>query len=99
MADLGEVTAEAPSNLRDLLWFPVKLRYRGANAEEPVSAHLPALAPRSWAHRDPGVRLGRVSVLELEESGETVPFGSKLLISGEQYVPLVDVRTLRTQGR
>jgi len=92
LTELEQVTAEGPTSLRDLLWFPVHLRYRTGVI---VAAHLPALAPLSWQHPDPEVRLGRVSVLEEDAQGTHVPFGAKLLSLDERFVPLVDLRNLR----
>jgi type VI secretion system protein ImpE len=94
--DLERVEIEAPKTLRDLFWVPAKI---SVNDKSPFAgtgpmAHLPALAPNSWRHKDDAVRLGRMSVIEEGESGMPVPYGAKLLICGDQEVPLLEVREL-----
>jgi type VI secretion system protein ImpE len=92
--DLEQVEIEAPKTLRDLLWIPAKISVKDASpsAEYGPMAHLPALAPNSWRHMDDAVRLGRMSVVEETQSGMSVPYGAKLLICGDQEVPLLEVR-------
>ncbi len=86
---------EPPKRLRDLLWMPALLRtgpaFKGTELGEVL---MPALSPLSFRHKDDAVRLGRSTVWEEQENGETIPFGQKtLLVDGEDF-PLLELRHL-----
>ncbi len=92
---VARLRMEPPRRLRDLLWAPVRLvtgpGFRGVELGEVLT---PALAPLSWRHQDSNVRLGRMTVWEEDEAGQTVPFGQKmLLVDGEEF-PYLEVREL-----
>lgn len=95
LAHVASVEMEAPKKLRDLLWTPALVRtgpaFKGTELGEVL---IPALSPLSFQHKDDAVRLGRATVWEQQENGETVPFGQKmLLVDGEDF-PLLEVRQL-----
>lgn len=93
--DIASVHLEAPKRLRDLLWAPAKLvtgpTFRSRDLGEIL---LPVLSPNSWQHPDDEVKLGRVSDLCEDETGEVAPFGQKnLLVDGEE-IPFLEIREL-----
>ena len=96
---LASVRMEAPARLRDLLWTPARVQpgagYAGDDLGEVL---LPAVAPLSWRHPDPEVRLGRVADEEEGPEGVSVPVGAKLLRVDGEMVPLLDVRELEIDG-
>lgn len=94
--NLEEVEIAAPKSLRDLFWIPAKISVKAESSSVEIGprAHIPALAPNSWKHKDDVVRLGRVSVVEEGEDGAVVPYGAKLLICGDREFPLLEVREL-----
>jgi type VI secretion system protein ImpE len=90
--EINRVAIAQPATLRDLLWLPASVVMKGDMTEQPV--HLPALAPLSWQHADPAVRLGRVSVLEDDGHELAVPYGTRLLLCDDEEISILDVRTL-----
>ena len=94
-AYLESVETEAPKRLRDLMWLPAAVRttpeFRLQDLGEVL---LPVIAPLSWKHADETVSLGRSTVWEEDEKHGAVPFGQKLLISGEDETPVLDIRKL-----
>jgi type VI secretion system protein ImpE len=94
--EIDQVEISAPATLRDLLLIPAKIALKASFqfVESGAQVHLPALAPSSWKHKDDAVRLGRLSVLEANGSGVSVPYGAKLLICEDEEIPLLEVREL-----
>jgi type VI secretion system protein ImpE len=92
--EIEQVEIAAPATLRDLLFIPATIAVKEGSrfAESRAHVHLPALAPSSWKHKDDAVRLGRLSVLEANGNGVSVPYGAKLLICEDEEIPLLDVR-------
>jgi type VI secretion system protein ImpE len=95
-SEVERVTIATPASLRDLLWIPatIALKQSSGSADSDLSVHLPALAPQSSGHSDAAVKLGRLSVVEEDERGVALPFGTKLLICGSEEISLLDVRSL-----
>jgi len=95
LAHLASVQVAPPRRLRDLLWLPAMVRAGPAMKHRDIGeVLLPVLSPFSWRHADDEVRLGRVTVWELDEEGNEIPFGQKmLLVDGEEF-PLLEVRSL-----
>lgn len=91
---ITRIEMDAPKRLRDLLWAPARVQtseaFQGADLGEVL---LPVLAPASATHSDDAVRLGRMTVWELLETGE-IPFGQKMLLADGEEFPLLDLRTL-----
>jgi type VI secretion system protein ImpE len=84
-----------PKTLRDLFWLPARLTQRESEvATDAAEIHIPVLAPFSWNHPDEAVRLGRVSVTELDDRGHVIPFGSKIFLFDDHEVPLLEIRSL-----
>ncbi len=92
---IESLETEPPKRLRDLLWLPAVLRatadFRMQDLGEVL---LPVVAPLSWRHADDTVRLGRVTVWEENDKYGAVPVGQKLLVSGEEETPLLEIRKL-----
>jgi type VI secretion system protein ImpE len=94
-AYLESVETEAPKRLRDLMWLPAMVRatpeFRLQDLGEVL---LPVIAPLSWKHPDETVRLGRSTVWEDDEKHGAIPFGQKLVVSGEDETPVLEIRKL-----
>lgn len=95
LAHIASVEMEAPRRLRDLLWAPALVRtgpaFKGTELGEVL---MPALCPLSFRHQDDAVKLGRCTVWEDQENGDSIPFGQKmLLVDGEEF-PLLELRHL-----
>lgn len=92
---VDNVRVEAPKKLRDLLWAPAIVRpaetFTGLELGE---ALLPAIAPLTWQHPDPAVRLGRVTEWRELEDGEQAPVGQKMLLVDDEEFPMLEVREL-----
>ncbi|HEV2136450.1 MAG TPA: type VI secretion system accessory protein TagJ [Terracidiphilus sp.] len=94
-AYLESVETETPKRLRDLMWLPAVLRTTSDfRLQELGEVLLPVIAPLSWKHEDDAVRLGRTTVWQDDEEHGAIPFGQKLLISGEEDTPLLEIRKL-----
>jgi type VI secretion system protein ImpE len=92
---LESVRTEAPKRLRDLLWAPAIVRpaesFKGLEMGE---ALLPVIAPLTWRHADPAVRLGRVTEWQELEGGGQAPIGQKMLLVDDEEFPILEVREL-----
>jgi type VI secretion system protein ImpE len=89
------IRMEPPKRVRDLLWAPATIRTGpGMRGVELGEVLLPALAPFSWAHDDPLVRLGRVTAWQELPDGRTAPVGQKLLLVDDEEFPILEVREL-----
>jgi type VI secretion system protein ImpE len=89
------VRLEAPKRLRDLLWAPAVVRpaesFKGLEIGE---ALLPVLAPLTWRHKDPAVRLGRVTEWVDVGDDEQAPIGQKMLLVDDEEFPILELREL-----
>jgi len=95
LAHIATVRMEAPQRLRDLLWAPALVHtgpaFKGTELGEVL---MPVLSPLSFRHPDDAVKLGRSTVWEKQEDGDTIPFGQKmLLVDGEEF-PVLELRHL-----
>lgn len=92
---LASLSTEPPKRLRDLLWTPANLR-TGPDFERTDLGEvlLPVLTPDSASHPDDLVRLGKVSEWCVDEHGEELPFGQKMLLVDGEEVPILEVREL-----
>jgi len=92
---LASVQVAPPRRLRDLLWLPAMVRVSSSlKGRELGEVLLPVMSPLSWQHPDDQVRLGRVTVWELDDEGNEIPYGQKLLLVDGEEFPLLEVRTL-----
>ena len=56
---------------------------------------LPVLTPFAGQHSDPAVRLGRATVWEETDDGETVPVGQKILLADDEEWPILELRNIQ----
>jgi type VI secretion system protein ImpE len=89
------IELQPPSKLRDLLWAPAIVRTGPSFKDKELGeVMIPVLYPRSFAHGNDAVRLGRETHWQEIEGGEPIPIGQKLfLVDGEEF-PLLEVRKL-----
>jgi type VI secretion system protein ImpE len=92
---IASITIAPPKRLRDLMWTPAIVRpsrsFKGGELGEVL---LPVLAPGTWKHADPEVRLGRVTEWQELADGRQAPVGQKLLLVDDEEFPLLEVREL-----
>ncbi len=94
-AQLATVRLSAPTKLRDLLWAPAVVRTGPAFSRlELGEVLIPALAPLTWQHPDPAVRLGRVTEWTALDDDTPLPIGQKLLLVDGEELPLLELREL-----
>jgi type VI secretion system protein ImpE len=78
-----------------LLWAPAIVRpaetFKGLEMGE---AMLPAIAPLTWRHPDPAVRLGRVTEWSELSDGDQAPVGQKMLLVDDEEFPILELREL-----
>ena len=92
---VSSIRMEPPRRLRDLLWAPALVRTGpGFGGRELGEVLLPVLAPGSWRHADPQVRLGRLTDWQALDSGAAAPLGQRLLLVDGEEFPLLEVREL-----
>jgi type VI secretion system protein ImpE len=100
LVHIASIDIQPPRRLRDLLWVPAMVRTGpGFQGREVGEVLVPALSPLSFRHPDDGVRLGRLTVWEEDEEGNPVPYGQKTLSVDGEEIPLLEVRSLRVEGR
>lgn len=94
-AYLESVETEPPKRLRDLLWLPASLRTTSDfRLQDLGEVLLPVVAPLSWKHPDETVQLGRATVWEDDDERGAIPYGQKVVVSGEVETPLLEIRKL-----
>ncbi len=81
-----------PKYVRDLYWFPARLSLKKGPSGE---VFLPALYPRSHAHPDELVRLGRKTDWRGEEGDPVLGTGLRLFAADEEAIPLLEFRDLQ----
>jgi type VI secretion system protein ImpE len=100
LEQVATIDIHPPRRLRDLLLIPAMVRtgpsFQGRELGEVL---IPALSPQSFRHSDETVRLGRATVWEQDEEGNEVPYGQKMLLMDGEEIPLLEVRSLRIEGR
>ncbi len=100
LAHIASITVQPPKRLRDLLWIPAIVRTGPAfKGQELGEVLVPALSPLTHKNEDDAVRLGRETVWEVDEQGNEIPYGQKmLLVDGEEF-PLLEVRELIIEAK
>ena len=95
LEQIVSVEMGAPKRLRDLLWAPATIQttagFEGGNLGEVL---LPVLAAFSCNHADDAVRLGRLTVWEPAGDDLEIPLGQKMLLMGDEEIPLLELRKL-----
>jgi type VI secretion system protein ImpE len=91
---IASIRLETPRRLRETLWAPAAVRtkqsFHGAELGEVL---IPVLYPFSWQSPYESVWLGR-ETRYAEEDGRERPVGQKMLLAGEEEIPLLEVREL-----
>ena len=92
---IDSIEIQAPGKLRDLLWIPALVRTGPSFKDTELGEVLvPVQYPKSFAHQNDNVRLGRETHWQDVEGGEPIPVGQKLfLVDGEEF-PLLEVRKI-----
>jgi type VI secretion system protein ImpE len=90
-ARLGEVTVDAPEDLRDVVWMPAHLRFE--NGGESV-ALIPTRYPGSESSSDPLLMLARKTVWDAIGEDAHSGLGQRILTTDAGDVSLMDVRSL-----
>ena len=93
-----DLQVERPEHLRDLLWARARLTLRpGAPFQDMGEIFLPALT--ALAHRSTvdAVRLGRVTVWEMD-NGQEIPTGQKMYFTDEDESSFLEVKTVSWEG-
>lgn len=86
------IVCEGPRDLRDLVWLPVQIAFRGGQS---VAAMLPTRYPGSETATDPALRMARATEWSAGAGGEDVGVGQHLLaLSDGSEHGLIGLRTL-----
>jgi type VI secretion system protein ImpE len=92
---IASLEIQPPTRLRDLLWASAMLRMGSAFALPDLGqVLLPALAPLTFRHPDPQVRLGRRTEWSLDDRDREIAAGQKVLIVDGEEIPFLEIRTL-----
>jgi len=94
-AYIQAIETEPPKRLRDLLWIPAILHTTSDfRLQDLGEVLLPVVAPLSFKSEDEAVRLGRTTVWQDDSEYGQLPLGQKLLLCGDEELPLLEMRTL-----
>jgi type VI secretion system protein ImpE len=94
-AYIEAIETEPPKRLRDLLWLPAVLHTTADfRLQDLGEVLLPVIAPLSWKSSDDAVRLGRTTVWNDDPEYGQLPSGQKLLLSGDEEQPFLEIRKL-----
>ncbi|HWB13096.1 MAG TPA: type VI secretion system accessory protein TagJ [Pirellulales bacterium] len=85
-----ELETAPPERPRDLMWLPARLMLTDGSQRR---GYLPTLYCRSYEHADDRVKLGRMTDWT-EEGGPVRGLGLHTLLTGEEALGLLDVRTI-----
>ena len=88
---VAKLEIERPTDLRDLVWLPVRFTWTNGGA---VSAHLPARYPGSEATDDDTVRLARKTKWTEFEGGCYLGLGQRVLATDAGEFPLLNCRMI-----
>jgi type VI secretion system protein ImpE len=94
-ARLAAITAEEPSDLRDMVWMPAQLQFE--NGGEAV-ALIPARYPGSEQSPDGLVALARKTTWTEQSPGVHYGLGQRVLATDDGDVPLLDVRSVQIRS-
>jgi type VI secretion system protein ImpE len=93
---LTSIEIAPPKRLRDLLWLPARVRTSEKYEDHELGeVLLPVLTPFAGQHADSAVRLGRETVWEETDEGETVPVGQKMLLADDEEWPILELRNVQ----
>jgi protein involved in temperature-dependent protein secretion len=85
---VSSIAITAPRRLRELVWVHAHVEtYEGSGGD----VFLPVRYPGSTTHPDPGVRLGRRTVLEAIEDQVVVGLGRRVFLVDDREVSLLEL--------
>ncbi len=92
---IERIETEKPRRLRELLWLPARL-VTGPSFQETDLGDvlLPVLTPEATGDESELVKLGRETYFGIDEDGNEIPVGQKLLLADGEEIPLLDVREI-----
>jgi type VI secretion system protein ImpE len=92
------IEIQAPKRLRDLLWIPARVTTSPEFQQRELGeVLLPALNPLTYQHPDGPIRLGQMTEWCADEAGREHPYGQKMLLAGEEEIPILEIRRLEIQ--
>jgi type VI secretion system protein ImpE len=92
---IESLTIPAPRYLRDTIWTPASLSLHSGDHGEVL---LFSLYVDSCLQEADEIKLGRRTVWEQNPAGFTVAYGQKVLASGQQDWPILEVRSLEVDA-
>lgn len=96
---IERIETEKPRRLRDLLWLPAKLVTGPSFHQTDLGdVLLPALTPEATTDESDLVKLGRETYFALDEDGNEIPVGQKMLVADGEEIPLLDMREIVFRG-
>lgn len=91
---LERVEVEKPRRLRDLLWAPSRVVSAPTFKEDLGEILLPAITAEATADESELVKLGRETYFGIDEDGNEIPVGQKLILADGEEIPLLEIREL-----
>lgn len=91
---LERVDVEQPRRLRDLLWAPSRVVSAPTFKEDLGEILLPAITAEAAQDDSELVQLGRETYFGVDEDGNEIPVGQKLLLADDEEIPLLEIREL-----
>ena len=92
---IESLTIPVPHYLRDTIWTPASLSLHSGDHGEVL---LFSLYVDSFLQEADEIKLGRRTVWDQNSAGFTVAYGQKVLASGEQDWPILEVRSLEVDA-
>jgi type VI secretion system protein ImpE len=94
-AHIATLHMDPPSRLRDLHWSPARIATGPSVRDmELGEVLLPVLTPAAHRAAEDPVKLGRMTMWELDDKEREIPVGLKLLLVDGEEIPLLEVRDL-----
>ena len=90
--NIKQLTIEAPTDLRDVVWTPATFLW--ANGGSAVGL-VPTRYPGSERSADDGLRLARKTEWQEDGGGTVTGLGHRLLATDQSETPLLDVRSIQ----
>lgn len=92
---IERIETEKPRRLRDLLWLPARLITGPSFHETDLGdVLLPVLTPEATTDESELVKLGRETYFALDDDGNEIPVGQKMLLADGEEIPLLDAREI-----
>ena len=90
---IANITAEAPADLRDQVWMPVRFTWI---TEGSSIGFIPTRYPGTTGSVDPGLLLARRTEF-VEQENWSIPLGQRMLVTDADEVALMDLRRLHLE--